>query len=216
MARMLCPMGINGPSMLRTPHGGMSFAGPRRRVLGNASVDSLRRYDDNFLRYYPYLDRHVPWARLRGKHVLEIGLGYGTVSQKPAESGAFFAGLGIAINSVAMVNHRLRQSGLVGKAIQGNILMPPFGDSSFNAVVAIGCLHHTGNLSDAIASCRRLLRPGDSSFAWCTTLTHIVGCGASPDQRFGSSYKSYAGIKAVSAGTRRGLTIRPKTVHSRR
>jgi SAM-dependent methyltransferase len=126
----------------------------------DASIDSLRRYDDNFLRYYPYLDRHVPWTRLRGKHVLEVGLGYGTVSQKLAESGAFFTGLDIAANPVAMVNHRLRQSGLVGEAIQGNILKPPFADSSFDAVVAIGCLHHTGNLSDAIASCRRLLRSG--------------------------------------------------------
>jgi SAM-dependent methyltransferase len=126
----------------------------------DASIDSLRRYDDNFLRYYPYLDRHIPWTGLRSKHVLEVGLGYGTVSQKLAESGAFFTGLDIAINPVAMVNHRLRQSGLVGEAIQGNILVPPFADSSFDAIVAIGCLHHTGNLGDAVASCRRLLRPG--------------------------------------------------------
>jgi SAM-dependent methyltransferase len=126
----------------------------------DASIDSLRRYDDNFLRYYPYLDRHIPWTDLRGKPVLEVGLGYGTVSQKLAESGALFTGIDIAANPVAMVNHRLRQCGLAGEAIKGNILMPPFADGSFDAIVAIGCLHHTGNLSDAIASCRRLLRPG--------------------------------------------------------
>jgi SAM-dependent methyltransferase len=123
-------------------------------VLGgitDASIDSLRRYDDNFLRYYPYLDRHIPWRDLRGKHVLEVGLGYGTVSQKLAENGAFFTGIDIAATPVAMVNHRLRQCGLAGEAIQGNILMPPFADGSFDAIVAIGCLHHTGNLGGSLS-----------------------------------------------------------------
>ena len=127
--------------------------------ITDKSIASLRRYDENFLRYYPYLDRHIPWAHLRGKRVLEVGLGYGTVSQKLAEEGALFTGLDIAANPVAMVNHRLRQSGLPGEAIQGNILSPPFEDGAFDAIVAIGCLHHTGNMGRAIESCRRLLAP---------------------------------------------------------
>jgi len=132
------------------------------RVWGvtDASMESLRRYDANFLTYYPYLERYIPWAALCGRRVLEVGLGYGTVSQKLAESGALFTGLDIAANPVAMVNHRLRQSGFPGEAVQGNILAAPFADCSFDAVVAIGCLHHTGNISAAIASCRRLLAPG--------------------------------------------------------
>ena len=32
--------------------------------------------------------------------------------------------------------------------------------SRFDTIVAIGCLHHTGDIADAIASCRRLLVPG--------------------------------------------------------
>jgi len=135
-------------------------AAARAWGVTDTSIDSLRRYDDNFLRYYPYLDRHIPWTGLRGKHVLEVGLGYGTVSQKLAQSGAFFTGIDIAATPVAMVNHRLRQNGLAGEAIQGNILTPPFADGSFDAIIAIGCLHHTGDLGGAIASCRRLLRPG--------------------------------------------------------
>jgi SAM-dependent methyltransferase len=114
----------------------------------------------NVLRYYPYLDYYIPWTALRGKRVLEVGLGYGTVSQTLAESGAIFTGLDVAANPVAMVNHRLRQSGFPGEAVQGNILAPPLGSESFDAIVAIGCLHHTGNFGDAIASCRRLLAPG--------------------------------------------------------
>ena len=74
----------------------------------DSSLDTLRRYDENYLRFYSYLERHIRWAGLRGKRVLEVGLGYGTVSQKLAESGAIFTGLDIAANPVAMVNHRLR------------------------------------------------------------------------------------------------------------
>jgi SAM-dependent methyltransferase len=36
----------------------------------------------------------------------------------------------------------------------------PFADGSFDAIVAIGCLHHTGDIGGAIESCRRLLAPG--------------------------------------------------------
>jgi 2-polyprenyl-3-methyl-5-hydroxy-6-metoxy-1,4-benzoquinol methylase len=50
-------------------------------------------------------------ANLRGKSVLEVGLGYGTVSQKLAEGGAFFTGFDTADNPVAMVTHRYARAG---------------------------------------------------------------------------------------------------------
>jgi SAM-dependent methyltransferase len=135
-------------------------AAARAWGITDSSVESLRRYDDNYFRFYPYLERHVNWKALRGKRVLEIGLGYGSLSQKLAENGAEYTGLDIAAGPITMVNHRLQQCGLGGEAVQGNILNSGFPDNSFDAVVAIGCLHHTGNLKAAIAACRRLLRPG--------------------------------------------------------
>jgi SAM-dependent methyltransferase len=135
-------------------------AAARAWGITDRSMDSLRRYDENFLGYYPYLSCHVPWTRLHGKRVLEIGLGYGTVSQKLAETGAVFTGLDIAANPVAMVRHRLRQNGLPGNVVRGDITVAPFADASFDVIVAIGALHHTGNLRQAIASCSRLLAPG--------------------------------------------------------
>lgn len=91
-----------------------------------------------------------------------MGLGYGTVAQRLAEFGARYEGLDIAAGPVAMVNHRLQQNALQGSAVQGSILEPPYHPSSFDAVVAIGCLHHTGDLAAAISQCHRLLRPGGS------------------------------------------------------
>ena len=135
-------------------------AAARAWGITDSSMGSLRRYDENYFSFYPYLENFVDWKVMRGKRVLEIGLGYGSVSQKIAESGADFTGLDIAAGPVTMVNHRLTQSGLLGEAVQGSILANSLSDNSFDAVVAIGCLHHTGNLAAAIAACRRLLAPG--------------------------------------------------------
>lgn len=132
------------------------------RYLGitDSSPESLKKFDDWYFDFYPYLDTHIQFEKLKDKDVLEIGLGYGTVSQRLAESGARYRGLDIASGPVNMVNHRIAQKGLEGVATQGSVLQAPFDSESFDAVVAIGCLHHTGNLRHAIAECHRLLRPG--------------------------------------------------------
>lgn len=132
------------------------------RYLGitDSSPASLKRFDDWYFDFYPYLDRHIKFSSLSGKKVLEVGLGYGTVSQKLAEFGAIYSGLDIAEGPVSMVNHRLAQSKLEGGAFQGSVLEPPFKDESFDAIIAIGCLHHTGDLQLAIKKCLALLKPG--------------------------------------------------------
>lgn len=124
------------------------------------SPGSLKKFDDWYFTFYPYLFIHIPFEDMKDKDVLEVGLGYGTVSQRLAEAGARYRGLDIAPGPVAMVNHRLKQAGLDGQGQQGSILQAPFADESFDYVVAIGCLHHTGDLFKAIEECRRVLRPG--------------------------------------------------------
>jgi 2-polyprenyl-3-methyl-5-hydroxy-6-metoxy-1,4-benzoquinol methylase len=128
--------------------------------IKDASPKSLKRFDDWFFDFYPYLNNYIQFKSLYKKNVLEVGLGYGSVSEKIASSGAFYQGLDIALGPVNMVNHRLTQNRLAGGAIQGSILESPFENKSFDAIVTIGCLHHTGNLKGAIAECHRLLKPG--------------------------------------------------------
>ncbi len=132
------------------------------RAIGvtDDSPQSLERYDAWYMSLYPYLMHHVRPHEMKGRRTLEIGLGYGTLSQKIAEAGADYQGLDIAAGPVAMVRHRLSQQGLAGNAIQGSILDAPFDDASFDFIVTIGCLHHTGDLAAAIRECRRLLKPG--------------------------------------------------------
>lgn len=137
---------------------------PLAESLGvtDASKASLKKFDDWYFDIYPYLFKHIPFNELKDRKVLEIGLGYGTVSQLLAESCVAYTGFDIAAGPVSMVNHRLRQNGLSGQAIQGSILKPEFQSESFDTIVAIGCLHHTGNLRKAIDECWKLLRPGGS------------------------------------------------------
>jgi 2-polyprenyl-3-methyl-5-hydroxy-6-metoxy-1,4-benzoquinol methylase len=131
-------------------------------ILGvtDSSIDSLKKFDDWYFDYYPYLFDHIPFTAMAGKKVLDIGLGYGTVAQRLAEAGADYTGLDIAQGPVSMVNQRLAQCHLSGKAVQGSILNPAFEPGTFDYVTAIGCLHHTGNLQLAIDQCHRLLKPG--------------------------------------------------------
>jgi 2-polyprenyl-3-methyl-5-hydroxy-6-metoxy-1,4-benzoquinol methylase len=128
--------------------------------ITDSSPESLKKFDDWYFDFYPYLFEHIPFAALEGRDVLEVGLGYGTVSQRLAQAGARYTGLDIAKGPVQLVNQRLAQQGLAGEARQGSILAPPFAPASFDSIVAIGCLHHTGNLAQAIHQCWDLLRPG--------------------------------------------------------
>jgi 2-polyprenyl-3-methyl-5-hydroxy-6-metoxy-1,4-benzoquinol methylase len=127
--------------------------------IEDSSENSLKKFDDWYFSFYPYLQNYIRFDELAGRDVLEVGLGYGTVSQKLAESGVNYTGIDIAAGPVAMVNHRLRQRGLGGEALRMSILSPLFEAESFDKIIAIGCLHHTGNLQLALDQCWKLLRP---------------------------------------------------------
>lgn len=124
------------------------------------SPESLKRFDDWYFEFYPYLERHIPFGEMRGKAVLEVGLGYGTVAQKIAQSGALYQGLDVASGPVGLVNHRLQSNGLLGNARQGSVLAAPFANEAFDYVVAIGCYHHTGDVQRAVDESFRMLKPG--------------------------------------------------------
>ncbi len=107
--------------------------------ITDSSIESLKRFDDWYFDFYPYLFDHIPFSNMKGKKTLEIGLGYGTVSQRLAEAGADYIGLDIAKGPVSMVNQRLAQNHLPGAAVQGSILEPQLPVAIFDYVIAIGC-----------------------------------------------------------------------------
>lgn len=122
--------------------------------------DSLRRYDRAYLDFYPYLLDYVRPGELRDRDVLEVGLGYGTLGQAIAEHGARYLGMDISPVPVEMMRYRLEAFGLPGEASQRDFLDNGLPDQSFDALVSIGALHHTGSLEHCLAEAYRLLRPG--------------------------------------------------------
>lgn len=124
------------------------------------SQASLERFDRAYLDFYPYLLPRVGLEQLTDRTVLEVGLGYGTLSQELAAVAANYTGLDVAAGPVDMVNQRLRMYGLPGQAIQGSILDAPLPSESQDAVVSVGCFHHTGDVQRCIDETYRLLKPG--------------------------------------------------------
>lgn len=125
--------------------------------------ESLKRFDDWFFDFYPYLLTHVPVHQFKGKKVLEVGLGYGSLSQKILEAGADYLGMDIAAGPVNMSRHRQKQAGIPGDAVQRSFLDNGLPDNSFDAVVAIGCFHHTGNVQRCFDETWRILKPGGTA-----------------------------------------------------
>ncbi|MGH7430048.1 MAG: class I SAM-dependent methyltransferase [Candidatus Methylomirabilaceae bacterium] len=129
--------------------------------ISEPTRENLRRFDDAYLRFYPYLGQYVFAQDLQGQRVLEIGLGYGTLGQVLALQGCRYYGLDIAGNPVAMMRFRLSRLGLDGDRVQvGSAVEIPYRDRSFDFVYSIGCLHHTGDLGRGIAEVHRVLKEG--------------------------------------------------------
>ncbi|MCA9789049.1 MAG: class I SAM-dependent methyltransferase [Cyanobacteria bacterium HKST-UBA06] len=122
--------------------------------------ESLQAFDQGYLGLYPYLLDYIRPQELSGKRVLEIGLGYGTVSQTLIDHGALYTGLDIAEGPVNLVRERLRFQGIEGNVIQGSMLNCPLPDESVDCVISIGCFHHTGNTQRCIDEAYRILKPG--------------------------------------------------------
>jgi ubiquinone/menaquinone biosynthesis C-methylase UbiE len=58
-----------------------------------------------------------------------------------------------------MCNSRLQQIGKEPNSVKVDALSTPFPHQSFDAVVAIGSLHHTGDFGKAISEMARIVKP---------------------------------------------------------
>jgi SAM-dependent methyltransferase len=134
------------------------------QLLGITEInrESVAKFDAWYMDYYPYLGRYLEQLPVEGRTVLEIGLGYGTVGQILAARAGSYHGVDLAAGPVAMMRDRLRWLDRPDDTavVQASALELPWGNASFDVVVSIGCLHHTGDLRAAIDEVHRVLIPG--------------------------------------------------------
>lgn len=130
------------------------------RKLGITAGDpqGVQTFDAWFFDFYPYIagERFIPWGSLQESRVLEIGLGYGTVSRRLSGVSKHVISTDIAPNAVKFI----RATAPEVSALTSSALQLPFADAVFNYVISLGCLHHTGDMEAAIRECMRVLRPG--------------------------------------------------------
>ena len=128
--------------------------------LTDGSPKSLELFDEWFFSFYPYLKPFLDKVLIGQDKILEVGLGYGSVSSYLASNKLSYSGMDIAPVAAAMCNSRLDRIQGDHKSIEGDALNAPFSDSHFDAVVAIGSLHHTGDFDRAISEMFRVTKSG--------------------------------------------------------
>lgn len=95
---------------------------------------------------------------LRGKAVLDVGCGDGTYAIEAATRGAAATGIDRAPDMIAAA--RARGAASDARFIEGDALALPFGDGSFDVVVAVTLLCFVPDAQGAVREMARVLRPG--------------------------------------------------------
>jgi SAM-dependent methyltransferase len=103
-------------------------------------------------------------AELKGKRVLDVGVGAGRFADIAARWGAHVVGVDLSFAvEAARINLERYPTAQV---IQADIFNLPFTDGSFDFVFSVGVLHHTPDCHAAFAALPRLLRPGGQIAIW--------------------------------------------------
>lgn len=109
----------------------------------------------------PHILERLDEIDLKGKRVLEIGLGQGADSEQLIRRGAIWSGVDLTSESVDRVRRRLALRQLPYDTIQqGSALALPFDANQFDVVFSHGVLHHIPDIRAAQREIRRVLKPG--------------------------------------------------------
>jgi ubiquinone/menaquinone biosynthesis C-methylase UbiE len=107
----------------------------------------------------PRIEREA--ARLKGKHILEVGCGMGFDTLEFLKRGVRVTATDLTPAAVEVAKRHFDVAGYRPEAVQvANVLDLPFPDNTFDGVWACGVVHHTGDTGKAIREIRRVLKPG--------------------------------------------------------
>ena len=105
----------------------------------------------------------LPPTFFTGKRVLDAGCGMGRYSYVAAQLGAATV-VGFDLHDGVSAAQRLTAPLGTVNVLRANIFAPPFQRGSFDAIISIGVVHHTGDAHQAIRALVELLRPGGQLF----------------------------------------------------
>jgi ubiquinone/menaquinone biosynthesis C-methylase UbiE len=107
-----------------------------------------------------YFSKIFPYEKYRGRSVLEIGCGMGTMAMNWVRHGANMTAVDLNLTSVAQTSRRFALFELPGTVLQADANKLPFPSASFDYLYSWGVLHHSPDLALSLKEAFRVLRPG--------------------------------------------------------
>jgi 2-polyprenyl-3-methyl-5-hydroxy-6-metoxy-1,4-benzoquinol methylase len=104
-------------------------------------------------------DRMIPFARLRGQQVLEIGCGMGLHTELLVRAGARVTSIDLSSRSVESTKRRLALKDLHATVIQADAEHLPFRSGSFDFVWSWGVIHHSSKTALIVRRISEVLTP---------------------------------------------------------
>ncbi len=105
-------------------------------------------------------DRIIPFHKMSGKRVLEIGCGMGLHSELMVRAGAELTAIDISETSVMATRRRFALRGLTGTIQVMDAVKLDFPDEHFDFVWSWGVIHHSAQTALIIKQIARVLRKG--------------------------------------------------------
>jgi 2-polyprenyl-3-methyl-5-hydroxy-6-metoxy-1,4-benzoquinol methylase len=116
-------------------------------------------------------DLIIPFDKLHGKRVLEIGCGMGLHSELMTRVGAKVTSIDLSETSVAATSRRFDLKGLSGDIRQMDAEKLDFPDETFDFVWSWGVIHHSSRTGRCVREIHRVLKPGGE----CRVMVYNLG-----------------------------------------
>jgi SAM-dependent methyltransferase len=123
--------------------------------LSDNPLGNITKFDQWYFDFYPYLLELLRDIDLENANVLEIGIGMGSVTRLLSQKAKKLTCVDIAPGAIDFVRKTLPLDHKVNFICTSILNYKP--ESNFDIVIAIGSLHHTGDLPRSIAKVESLL-----------------------------------------------------------
>jgi 2-polyprenyl-3-methyl-5-hydroxy-6-metoxy-1,4-benzoquinol methylase len=147
----------------RTP---MSYDWRQKITLPEGSLEFFDEVDARFCSSSPYylgskpFGQFIPFERLKGKRVLEIGCGLGLHSQLIAQAGANLTSIDLTPRAAGLTTKRFELKELKSDVRVMDAENLQFDENEFDLVWSWGVIHHSAKTERIVDEVFRVLRPG--------------------------------------------------------
>ena len=170
--------------------------------------DELNRYDEWYFNFYSYLKPYLKQVISKEDQTLEVGIGLGTVSRYLALNVKELDIVDIAPQAIDFTRNSMSESNNVNFFCESILKFEP--RHQYNSIIAIGSLHHTGQLEEALKKLEGYLTPGGKILVMVYNAFHPRKILHSPVQTLLNFYKSSFSKNRVYVFPENNINLRKK------